>query len=324
MMTSLEDPIIEAFKFNLSASPSEVRQFVSETMDSPELRPFHSSPDGPPSVFIYDPSKPLSNLHAFGHSSFPALESHFLTVETEKRVRAKDPAENGEQQAEGQPEPEAFQPGDLIIMQARPNARFNGGSTAIGRLRTLIHRAAVEKGHLTMPLGFEPLWVIDFPLFTPTNSSDPGQGGSRGFSATHHPFTSPKTERDVELCVTDPLEAIADHYDLVINGVELGGGSARIHDAEMQEYILKEVIGMRQERVEDFRHLLEALRAGCPPHAGLALGWDRLMAVMMGRESIRDVLAFPKDGRGKDSLVGSPTEMTDGQQATYHLKVLKE
>ena len=233
-------------------------------MESPDLRPFHSSADGPPGVFIYDPSKPLNGLHAYGHESALAIEDHFLAADQEKcsRVLYEEGIKDAEAHTQAKASIGAYQPGDLIIMQARPNVRFNGGSTAIGRLRTLIHNAAVEKGYMTMPEGFEPLWVVDFPLFTPNNEVDPGQGGSNGFSATHHPFTSPKTERDVELCVTNPLEAVADHYDIVVNGVELGGGSARIHNAEFQEFVLRKVIGMRDERVEDFRHLLEALRAG--------------------------------------------------------------
>ena len=382
MLTSITNPVIETFKFRLSASPDEVRAFVAEIMDSAEFRPFHSNPDGPPGVFIYDPSKPLQGLQAFGHEHVNDIETVFREIEQKKRSLAPlpDSLYNGhgkeilDTPLLGSPrvaaEPtlatlatmqyrlqnfkkaraasplaheqlpqavqdleeattahstdfEVFAPGDLIIMQARANEPFSGGSTAAGRLRTLIHRAAVEKGYMSMPAGFEPLWVIDFPLFTPNNDVDPGQGGSAGFSATHHPFTAPKMPRDVDLCRDDPRAAIADHYDLVINGVELGGGSARIHNAEMQEYVLRDVLGMKPERVEDFRHLLEALRAGCPPHAGLALGWDRLIALMCGRESIRDVLAFPKDGKGRDVQVGAPSRMTEAQQKTYHLTVDK-
>jgi aspartyl-tRNA synthetase len=140
-------------------------------------------------------------------------------------------------------------------------------------------------------------------------------------SSTHHPFTAPKTPEDVELLLTDPSRAIAAHYDLVVNGVELGGGSRRIHDAAMQEFIFCDVLKMIPERIEDFRHLLDALASGCPPHAGIALGWDRLIAVMRGKESVRDVIAFPKSGRGEDGMVKSPNRVTEEQWNTYHLGV---
>lgn len=313
MMTSLESPIIEAFKLNLGTDPNGVREFIAEEMDGAGMRPFNTNPDGPPGVAIYDPSKPLNGLQMFGHEGAKAIEEHFM----KQAARA-----NGGSLPEGF---EPFQEGDFIILQARPNTpRFYGGSTALGRLRTLFWKSAVAKDLIEVEPGFKPLWVHDFPLFTPNNDVDPGQGGTSGFSATHHPFTSPKSAADVDLLLTSPLDVIADHYDLVMNGVELGGGSSRIHNAEMQEWIMREILKMPEERIEDFRHLFEALRAGCPPHAGLAIGFDRLVAVMLGRESIRDVIAFPKDNKGRDMLIRSPTMMTESQQATYHLKVLQE
>lgn len=191
----------------------------------------------------------------------------------------------------------------------------------MGNLRLALHKAAVKHGYIDAPTGFAFTWINDFPLFSPSNDAEPGQGGAAGLSATHHPFTSPKTAEDVDLLLTDPLKVRADHYDLVVNGVELGGGSRRIHSAEMQELVMREVLQMSDERMKDFAHLIEVLRAGCPPHAGLALGFDRLVAVMMGKESVRDVIAFPKSGRGEDMLVKSPTKMTEGQLETYHLKL---
>lgn len=378
MITSLEDPIIEAFKINLNCSPDEVRAFVSNVMDSPDMLPFHTNPDGGPGVLIYDPTKPLEGLEAFGHEGVESLKTLYSDAAAAKAAEAVEAAKmaktvakavarravrkaarkakkNGGKkteilentaQEEGQtPEIEQpaavdeatknpaieeiaapvdlFQPGDLIILQARPRAPLSGGSTALGRLRTQLHRAAVAGGHIEADPSFEFLWVTDFPLFTPTNDADPGQGGLAGFSATHHPFTSPKTAADVDALMRgEPLAAKADHYDLVVNGVELGGGSTRIHSAEMQEWIMREVLKMPEERIEDFRHLLETLRAGCPPHAGIALGLDRLVAVMTGCESIRDVIAFPKNNRGEDMLVGSPTRMTESQEKTYHLRVV--
>jgi aspartyl-tRNA synthetase len=114
---------------------------------------------------------------------------------------------------------------------------------------------------------------------------------------------------------------MGEHYDIVVNGVELGGGSRRIHSAAMQEFVLREVLKMSEERLGDFKHLIDALRVGCPPHAGIALGFDRLVAVMLGKETVRDVIAFPKSGSGEDLLVKSPTRMTEKQLSTYHLKL---
>jgi aspartyl-tRNA synthetase len=167
--------------------------------------------------------------------------------------------------------------------------------------------------------------VVDFPLFSPSSDSEPGQGGAAGISSTHHPFTAPKTAADVDLLLTDPTKSVADHYDLVVNGVELGGGSRRIHDAAVQEFILRDILQMRPERLADFSHLLDALRAGCPPHAGLALGFDRLVAVMLGKESVRDVIAFPKTGKGgDDAMVKAPSLMTEEALETYQLRLRDE
>ena len=213
--------------------------------------------------------------------------------------------------------------GDLLILQARPTAPFSGGSTALGNLRLALHKAAIAQSLMATPSpsDFRFLWIHSFPLFSPTTTADPGQGGTAGLSSTHHPFTAPKTPADVDLLLTNPSAAIAAHYDIVVNGVELGGGSRRIHSAAVQEFVFRDVLKMRGERVEDFRHLLDVLRSGCPPHAGLALGWDRLMAVMSGCESVRDVIAFPKSGRGEDGLVKSPNRVTEAQWDTYHLRV---
>jgi aspartyl-tRNA synthetase len=219
--------------------------------------------------------------------------------------------------------PEVPTHGDLLVLQARPNAPLSGGSTVLGNLRLALYKAAIAQGLIDAPDKdqYKFLWITDFPLFTPNNDSEPGQGGTAGFSSTHHPFTAPKTPEDVELLLTDPALATAAHYDIVVNGVELGGGSRRIHNAVVQEFIFRDVLKMKPERIEDFRHLLDVLGSGCPPHAGIALGWDRLIAILRGKESVRDVIAFPKSGRGEDGLVKSPNRVTQEQWDTYHLKV---
>lgn len=286
------DPIVDVMKLHISDEPAETRKFVNEFMDSPEAISFNTNPEGQPGIFIYDPRKPLQGLTAFGFEATERIEEELDLEE-----------------------------GDLIVIQARRNAPFEGGSTPMGNLRLALHKAAVAGGYIEPPKGFEFLWITDFPLFSPINETDPGQGGAAGICSTHHPFTSPKSAEDVDLLATNPLEVTAEHYDIVVNGVELGGGSRRIHDASMQEFILRDVLKMNEERIEDFRHLLEVLRAGCPPHAGIALGFDRLNAVMLGKESVRDVIAFPKSGKGEDLLVKSPNEVTSEQLSTYHLKL---
>ncbi|KAL1965878.1 hypothetical protein VTN77DRAFT_5011 [Rasamsonia byssochlamydoides] len=292
-ITPLIDPIVEAFKFEGNDNdPAATLKFITDFLDSPAGADFNNNPDGGPGVFVYDARKPLCGLQPFGFEAAERVE-------------------------------EILQPdhGDLIVLQARKNAPFSGGSTPLGDLRRALHSAAVASGFKPAPTGFDFLWVVDFPLFSPSNESEPGQGGAAGIASTHHPFTAPKTAADVDLLLTDPTRAVADHYDLVVNGVELGGGSRRIHDARVQELVFRDILKMPPERLADFSHLLDALRAGCPPHAGIALGFDRLVAVMLGKESVRDVMAFPKTGKGEDAMVQAPSTMTEQALQTYHLKL---
>lgn len=298
MISSLTDPIVEVMLFPLGAhnsDPRATREFINKFLSSPEGMAFNNNPDGGPGIFVYDTKQPMQGLGPFG---FEAAE------EIERLL-----------------EPE---PGDLIVLQARKNEAFHGSSTPLGNLRLALHKTAVAAGHVPAPTGFEPLWITDFPLFSPSSASEPGQGGAAGLASTHHPFTSPKTAADVDLLLSDPAKVIGEHYDLVMNGVELGGGSRRIHNADMQRFVMERVLKMAPERIQEFSHLLEVLRAGCPPHAGIALGFDRLVAVMLGRESVRDVIAFPKSGRGEDVLVKSPSEMSEEVMRTYHLRLRDE
>ncbi|MCJ1414748.1 aspartyl-tRNA synthetase 2, mitochondrial [Xylographa parallela] len=298
MVTSLADPVLEVMLFQLGANdsnPGTTRKFVNDFLDSPEGSQFNDNIDGGPGIFVYNTKQPMQGLGPFGFEAAEEIE------------RLLDP-----------------EPGDLIVLQARKNEDFHGGSTMIGNLRLALHRAAVAQGLIPAPQGFEPLWITDFPLFSPSSASEPGQGGAAGLASTHHPFTSPKSAEDVDLLLSDPSKVTGEHYDLVMNGVELGGGSRRVHNAAMQRYIMEEVLKMTPERVQEFSHLLEALRAGCPPHAGIALGFDRLIAVMLGRDSVRDVIAFPKSGKGEDMLVKSPSEMSEDVLKTYHLRLREE
>ncbi|KAI9020484.1 aspartyl-tRNA synthetase [Hyaloraphidium curvatum] len=203
------------------------------------------------------------------------------------------------------------EPGDLVAFASRP-ARPFGGATALGRMRLLVGDALVAKGVLKIPDDrFDFLWVEDFPLFSPMEVDDAfleraGMTNARHLKATHHPFTSPR-EEDIDLVDTTPEAVRGLHYDIVLNGMEIGGGSIRIHDPALQRHVLSGVLGLDDDAIDrDFGHLLRALASGCPPHGGIALGFDRLMAVLCGSPSIRDVIAFPKTPAG-DLLVGSPS-----------------
>lgn len=202
-------------------------------------------------------------------------------------------------------------PGDLVVLGSRP-ARASGGSTAIGRLRLLFGESLLAKGALKLDADrFDFLWVEDFPLFSPLETDDgflesAGIHNKQHLKSTHHPFTSPR-EADIALIDSDPQAVRGLHYDLVLNGMEIGGGSIRIHDAELQRHVLRDVLGLSDDAIDrDFGHLLRALASGCPPHGGIALGFDRLMAILCNTPSIRDVIAFPKTVGG-DLLVGSPS-----------------
>ncbi|KAK0556239.1 aspartate--tRNA ligase msd1 [Tilletia horrida] len=193
-----------------------------------------------------------------------------------------------------------------------------GGSTALGDLRLRLGQALHTRGLLE--LRKEPcfLWVTEFPLFTVADEDKADLSRGR-WSSSHHPFTAPMAEdlaelQDIMRMKQTPekprLGAIrGQHYDLVLDGQEIGGGSVRIHDAQLQEDIFRNILELTDTEVAQFRHLLLALKSGAPPHAGIALGFDRLMAILTGSASIRDVIAFPKATSGFDPLFGSPSPL---------------
>ena len=179
--------------------------------------------------------------------------------------------------------------------------------SAAGRIRTELARHLLDVD----PKEFRFLWVVDFPLF------EPSPDGSR-LESTHHPFTRPREEDAHLLDSGDALAVRSDHYDLVLNGHEIAGGSMRIHDAALQERIISEFLG---EDASALRHLIEALKYGCPPHGGIAFGLDRILALLANTNSIRDVIAFPKTADGRDLLFGAPADISQEEKDYYHIKI---
>ncbi len=162
---------------------------------------------------------------------------------------------------------------------------------------------------------FKPIWVTDFPLLEWDEETN-------RFYAMHHPFTSPKPE-DIPLLETDPGKVRANAYDLVINGVEIGGGSIRIHSKELQKKMFR-VLGFTDEEAQNqFGFLMNAFEYGAPPHGGIALGFDRLVALFGGSDSIRDFIAFPKNNAGRDVMIDSPSEISQMQLDELKLKIIK-
>ena len=170
-----------------------------------------------------------------------------------------------------------------------------------------------EQLNLRNPNVFVPLWVVDFPLLE--WNEETGR-----YHAMHHPFTSPKPEHE-HLLDTDPGKVDANAYDLVINGVEIGGGSIRIHSRELQKKMFQVLGFTDKEAQEQFGFLMNAFEYGAPPHGGIALGFDRLVALFAGQDSIRDFIAFPKNNAGRDVMIDSPSVIADEQLKELGLKV---
>jgi aspartyl-tRNA synthetase len=195
--------------------------------------------------------------------------------------------------------------GDLVFFGADRAKIVND---SIGALR---QRVGHDRG--LAGKGWRPLWVVDFPMFEYDEEA-------RQWMARHHPFTSPKDGHE-ELIETAPEKAYAKAYDVVLNGWEIGGGSVRIYRPDVQEKVFRALKISPEDQRAKFGFLLDALQYGAPPHGGIAFGLDRIVTLMCGAESIRDVIAFPKTQRGQDLLTGAPSAVTEKQLRDLHIRL---
>jgi aspartyl-tRNA synthetase len=200
--------------------------------------------------------------------------------------------------------------GDLIFFGADTEKVVND---AMGALRSKIGHSEFGKAHGMLESEWRPLWVVDFPMFEYDEENE-------RWSALHHPFTAPKDGHE-DMLETDPGRCLAKAYDLVLNGWEIGGGSVRIHREEVQSKVFRALNIGAEEAAEKFGFLLDALQYGAPPHGGIAFGLDRIVTMMAGAESIRDVIAFPKTQRAQDLLTHAPSPVDEKQLRELHIRL---
>ena len=203
--------------------------------------------------------------------------------------------------------------GDMVFFAAAP---WEKACAILGRIRLEAAALLQKRGKLTIRHDdWKFLWVVDFPLM----SYDEERGG---YAATHHPFTAPVAE-DAAFLDTDPKKVRGQHYDVVLNGMELGGGSIRIHQPTLQKKVFEDVLKIPADVVESrFGYMLKAFTYGAPPHGGIAFGLDRMCALLCGTTSIRDVIAFPKTQKGQDLMAQSPTPVTAKQLKELHIQTV--
>ena len=202
------------------------------------------------------------------------------------------------------------QNGDLIFFGADKEKIVND---AIGALRIKIGHSAFGKANGLFEDRWAPMWVVDFPMFEYDDES-------QRYTAVHHPFTAPKDGHE-DWMVTAPEKCISKGYDMVLNGWEMGGGSVRIHRADVQQKVFDALKITPEEAQLKFGFLLDALQYGAPPHGGLAFGLDRIVTLMTGAESIRDVIAFPKTQRAQCLLTQAPSPVDEKQLRELHIRL---
>jgi aspartyl-tRNA synthetase len=205
--------------------------------------------------------------------------------------------------------------GDIIFFAAAP---WEQASNVLGRIRLESAALLKAKGRLSLPTDqYNFLWVIEFPLMLWDEEE-------KRYLSAHHPFTAPVKE-DEPLLATDPAKVRGQHYDIVLNGVELGGGSIRIHNPAVQKRVFEDILKIPQDLVESrFGYMLKAFAYGAPPHGGIALGFDRVVAMLAGRSSIRDILAFPKNQNGRDLMADCPSPVTPKQLRDLRIRTVEE
>ena len=205
--------------------------------------------------------------------------------------------------------------GDIIFFAAAP---WEQASNVLGRIRLESAALLKAKGRLSLPTDqYNFLWVIEFPLMLWDEEE-------KRYLSAHHPFTAPVKE-DEPLLATDPAKVRGQHYDIVLNGVELGGGSIRIHNPAVQKRVFEDILKIPQDMVESrFGYMLKAFAYGAPPHGGIALGFDRVVAMLAGRSSIRDILAFPKNQNGRDLMADCPSPVTPKQLRDLRIRTVEE
>jgi len=205
--------------------------------------------------------------------------------------------------------------GDIIFFAAAP---WEQASNVLGRIRLESAALLKAKGRLSLPTDqYNFLWVIEFPLMLWDEEE-------KRYISAHHPFTAPVKE-DEPLLATDPAKVRGQHYDIVLNGVELGGGSIRIHNPAVQKRVFEDILKIPQDLVESrFGYMLKAFSYGAPPHGGIALGFDRVVAMLAGRSSIRDILAFPKNQNGRDLMADCPSPVAPKQLRDLRIRLVED